>query len=65
MKEFAAFVAISCIQGDMGGTNGRNASVRERAPCMHNAQDRYAVAVKKEGTFNRHLPRKLSSVFTL
>ena len=35
----------------------------EREP--DNASDRYAVAVKREGTIVGHLPRKITSVFTV
>ena len=37
--------------------------VCERDP--ENASDRYAVAVKKEGTIMGHLPRKVSRVCSL
>ena len=46
----------------MGGDGWRGVDVQKRPK---NTSDRYAVAVKNEGTIIEHLPRKLSWVCSL
>ena len=41
------------------------ATVQEALMCKKDSSDRYAVAVKNEGTIMEHLPRKLSRVCSL
>ena len=62
------FFKRNCIHGyhvykEVWAATVGEALVCEREP--QNASNRYAVAVKKEGTITVHLPRKLSQVCSL
>ena len=54
---------LPCLSGDLGSAAVGEVIACEREP--RNTQDRYAVAVKKDGTVIGHLPRKLSRVCSL
>ena len=59
---------VSCVRGyhvykDIWDAVIGEAVICEREP--HNVEDRYAVAVKKDGTVIGHLPRNLSRVCSL
>ena len=59
---------VSCIQGYHVYKDIWDAAIGEVLACEReprNVEDRYAVAVKKDGTVIGHLPRTLSRVCSL
>ena len=62
------FEVSSCIRGYHVYKDTWDAATGEELACereVHNTQDRYAVAVKMEGTVVGHLPRKISRLCSL